>query len=209
MRNTQVMDPGIAFKGVPTTPVGSLPATTPRMGRMARLHSWVRPMRSPQRVHATTRAPHGWLAVGVVWLLCAAGCATPLRPGFEQPSVKVTAFRPLPTEGLAPRFEITLRVVNPNSFDLVLRGLSYKAFLDDYEIIDGATTALPLLPAYGEADIELAASVSLLEGLRFLNNLLQKPKDQLRYRLQAKLDIGTLFPALRIEESGVLGALER
>lgn len=131
-------------------------------------------------------------------------CAT-LRPDFETPAVQVTSFRPLPGEGLAPRFEIGLRVTNPNADELKLRGLSYKVLLDDYEVVQGVANELPVVPGYGAADIKLLASVSLLDGMRFVNQLLQKPAGQVDYRLQAKLDVGALLPAIRVEESGKLG----
>ena len=139
------------------------------------------------------------------WLLLAAGCAT-LRPDFETPSVNLVSFRALPSEGIAPRFEIGLRVLNPNSFDLGLQGMSYKVFLDDYEVVEGVASELPVVPAYGEADIKVMAAVSLLDAVRLVNDRLQKPRGHVEYRLQAKLDVGTLIPAIRIEETGILGA---
>ena len=140
-----------------------------------------------------------------LWVLLAAGCAT-LRPDFETPSVNVVSFRALPSKGFAPRFEIGLRVLNPNSFELGLQGMSYKVFLDDYEVVEGVASELPVVPAYGEADIKVLAAVSLLDAMRLVNDRLQKPRGQVEYRLQAKLDVGTLIPAIRIEETGILGA---
>ena len=137
-------------------------------------------------------------------VLLVTGCAG-IRPGFEPLSVKVVAFRPLPGEGMAPRFEIGLRVVNPNPDALTLRGMSYTVSLDEFDVVDGAANDLPVVPAYGEAQFSVQAAVSLLDAIRFVNNLMQKPAGQVEYKLRAKLDVGAFAPAIRVEQMGLLG----
>lgn len=136
-----------------------------------------------------------------LWVCLAAGCAS-LRPDFEAPSVSVTSFKPVASQGLAPRFEIGLRVVNPNAAKLNMRGMSYRIFLNDYEVVEGAANELPIVPAYGEAEFNVIATVGLIEGIRFVNDLLQKGSGQVIYRFQTKLDVGTMSPAIRIEKTG-------
>jgi LEA14-like dessication related protein len=137
-------------------------------------------------------------------VLCVSACAT-MKPGFETPTVRVMSFRPLPSQGLAPRFEIGLRVINPNADALKLRGMSYNVSLDNYRVVEGAASDLPVVPAYGEATIKLTAAVSLVDAMRFVNGLMSDTDGQVEYRLQAKLDVGALMPAIRIEEKGLLG----
>ena len=75
------------------------------------------------------------------WGLCVslvAGCAL-LSPDFEAPSVSVISFNPLLSQSLEPRFEIGLRVVNPNSKALNLRSMSYKIYLNGYKIVEGVS----------------------------------------------------------------------
>ena len=66
-----------------------------------------------------------FLILFCVWVFLGAGC-TSLRPDFETPSVIITSFNPLSSQVLTPRFEIGMRVVNPNATELSLRGMSYK-----------------------------------------------------------------------------------
>ncbi|MDJ0929053.1 MAG: LEA type 2 family protein [Gammaproteobacteria bacterium] len=139
-----------------------------------------------------------------VALLALSGCAT-LSPDFEQPSVRLVSVQPVSAEGMLPEFLVRLRVVNPNPDALKLRGMSYTFFLDDYDIVTGATSDLPEVPAYGEADIDIQAVVDLVDAIRFINTLMSKSPSEVEYRLQAKLDIGPLLPAIRFEESGRLG----
>lgn len=136
-----------------------------------------------------------------LWLGIVAGCTT-LRPDFETPSVNVTSFKPLHSQSFTPRFEIGMRVVNPNSTRLNLRGMSYKVFLNDYEVVEGAANELPVVPAYGEAQFKVIATVSLMEGMRFVQDMLKNANGQVDYRLQAKLDVGAMIPSIRIEKTG-------
>lgn len=136
-----------------------------------------------------------------LWVCLGAGCAS-LRPDFDAPSVSVTSFTPLTSQSLAPRFEIGMRVVNPNATKLNLRGMSYKVFLNDYEVVEGAANELPVVPAYGEAEFTVIATVGLIEGIRFVNDLLQNTQGQIAYRLQSKLDIGAMASAIRTEKTG-------
>lgn len=130
-----------------------------------------------------------------------AGCAS-LRPAFETPSVDVTSFKLLPSPNLAPRFEIGMRIVNPNAAELRLRGISYKVLLNNYQVVEGAANELPVVPAYGQAEFNVTATVGLIEGMRFVNDMLQNGHGQVAYRLQAKLDIGAMLPSVRVEKSG-------
>lgn len=164
-------------------------------------------MRSMNQLHAKKLAcDSGVSSWALLTLLClcmilATGCQT-LRTDFEEPSVSVTSFEPLSSEGFAPRFEIGLRVVNPNPENLNLRGMSYKLFLNDHEVLDGAANGLPVVPAYGEAEFKVVATVGLIAGIRFVNDMLQNTRGLIAYRLQAKLDAGAMAPTIRIEKVG-------
>jgi LEA14-like dessication related protein len=150
----------------------------------------------------TLPAESGLVMLMVVLLLSA--CAS-LQPSFETPSVDVVSVRPLTSSEIAPRFEITLRVVNPNSSELKLRGMSYKLALDDLDVVEGVASDLPVVPAYGEGDVRLEATVSLIDSLRFVSGVLREGRaEDITWRLQAKLDIGALIPPIRIEERGAL-----
>jgi LEA14-like dessication related protein len=145
--------------------------------------------------------PGSCLLMFCVSLFLVAGCTT-LRPGFETPSVDVTSFRMLPSQTLTPRFEIGMRIVNPNAVRLNLRGMSYKVFLNDYQVVDGAANDLPVVPAYGDAEFKVTATVGLIESMRFVNDMLQNSRGQIAYHIKAKLDIGAMVPSIRVEKSG-------
>lgn len=151
----------------------------------------------------TTRSPVSAALVALfgLWLFLGAGCAT-LSPTFQTPTVNVTSFKLLPSESLTPQFEIGLRVVNPNAEKLSLRGMTYKVYLNEREVVQGAANDLPVVPAYGEAEFKVNANVGLLEGMHFVKDMLKHADGQVAYRVQANLDAGALFPMIRIEKSG-------
>jgi LEA14-like dessication related protein len=133
--------------------------------------------------------------------LTLSGCAV-LRGGLETPNVTVSSFRVLPSEGMLPAFEVGLRIINPNSVALNLRGVSYTVSLDGNEIIKGVANNLPVIEAYGEGEIKLTAAANMFAGMRLVRDLLSNNKDRFDYALEAKLDVGKLLPAIRVTDSG-------
>jgi len=132
-----------------------------------------------------------------------AACAG-MRPGYETPTVTVKSFRALPSDGVVPNFEIGLHVINPNSDALPLRGVAYTINLGGYELIKGVGNELPVIEAYGEGDIVLTASASMLSAIRLINDLMNQPSEKIPYEIAAKLDIGAFRPAIRVREVGEL-----
>ncbi len=149
-----------------------------------------------------TRPPHRPLAA-LLLLVLLAGCAT-MQPGYESPTVTVNHFRALPSEGSAPRFEIGLRILNPNRTPLKLHGIAYDVRLEGHRLLAGVANDLPVVAPYGEADVALVAGVDLLGGLGLVGDLLRSQRGSLTYRLEAKLDVGALQPAIRVDHEGML-----
>ncbi|MEE4218829.1 MAG: LEA type 2 family protein [Xanthomonadales bacterium] len=129
------------------------------------------------------------------------GCAT-MSPDYEEPSVAMTSFRALPSEGMVPAFEVGLRIINPNSQDLDLQGIVYTISLEGHELVKGVGKDFPVIEAYTQEDVTLTASVQLLSGLRLVNELMRSQDPSMNYAFEAKLDLGGLYPSIRISESG-------
>ena len=139
------------------------------------------------------------LVLGMPMLLQA--CAG-LRPGYETPTVSVNSFRAIPSQGALPNFEIGLHVVNPNREPLKLRGVSYTVNLGGHELIKGVGNELPVIEAYGEGGFTLTATPNLLAGIGLVTDLMRSSTDSIDYKLQAKLDVGMIQPAIRITDAG-------
>jgi LEA14-like dessication related protein len=86
--------------------------------------------------------------LAIVTCVILSACAT-LNPNFEEPQVSVNSFKILPGGSINPTFEIGLRVVNPNSMPLNLKGMSYTASIEGNKIFSGVANQLPVITAYG------------------------------------------------------------
>lgn len=137
-------------------------------------------------------------------MLCMlAACAT-MDPDYEPPSVSISSVRALPVASGLPNFEIGLRVLNPNSTPLELRGMSFTISLDGNKLIRGVGNELPVIDAYGAGDFTVTASANVFAGIRFFNDMINNPTDTVTYEVKAKLDVGPFRPAVRISDSGEL-----
>ena len=52
-----------------------------------------------------------------------------MSPDYEEPTVTLSSFKAIPSEGMVPSFEIGLRIINPNSQALNLDGIVYTVSL--------------------------------------------------------------------------------
>ncbi|MDG2271662.1 MAG: LEA type 2 family protein [Halioglobus sp.] len=138
------------------------------------------------------------LVVLVAMLISCASLTSELDP----PKVSLESFRSLPIASGSPRFEIKIRVVNPNKQPLDIAGISYSIELLDREIITGVANDIPVIDGYDDGVITLEAGLQLIEMLRLIAGLGASQSDPLVYRFSAKIDFNGLVPAQRVEESG-------
>ncbi|TXS93027.1 hypothetical protein FV139_13840 [Parahaliea maris] len=136
-------------------------------------------------------------------LLLTGACAS-LMSDMDPPTVSVDNVRSLPARDSGPRFEITLRVANPNKQALDIVGISYTIDILDRELVSGVTNEVPRIEPYAEETVKLEAGINLFEMLRLLAELGQKQGDTLDYRFAAKIDFKGLLPTQRVEERGSL-----
>jgi len=151
------------------------------------------------------KARASWLLMSIACLTTMTGglqgCAS-MRADYEEPAVTVTSFNPAPSDGGALSFEIGLRVVNPNRDPLELQGVAYTITLEGHKLITGVSKDLPVIEGYSEGTFKLLASASLFEAIQLLGDLMNNPKDRISYELETKLDVGTFYPTIRVNNSG-------
>lgn len=143
---------------------------------------------------------HHWIAQ-ILGLIVLAGCAS-LTPDIDPPKISMVSFRNLPTDGGAPRFEIKLRVVNPNQQPLDIAGISYSVELLEKELIFGVANDISPIEGYSEGIVTLNAELQLLELLRLMASLGTTRAEPLVYRFSAKIDFNGFVPTQRVEEGG-------
>lgn len=150
-----------------------------------------------QRRYRKLRSTALLIALAVILQAC-----TGMGRGFETPTVTVSSFRALPSEGAMPAFAIGLRVINPNRDALKLQGVSYTVSLEGHEVIKGVGSDLPVIDGYGEGELMLTATANLFAGIRLITDLMSRSSDSFDYKFEAKLDVGSFWPAIRVTDSG-------
>ena len=145
----------------------------------------------------------------LVALLMLGGCAA-LQPGgsdFDPPTVELMGVKPVRSQGLEARFDISLRVVNPNARALDVEGVYYELWVEDKKLLSGASAEPVTIPAYGEGSLTVSGVASLFGSFSLLTNLMQsKPEDGIEYELKTKISIAGIPTAVRISQKGVFGA---
>ena len=143
------------------------------------------------------------LILSITFMFALNAC-TSMPSDFEEPSVTVTSFTPVPSSSMSPEFDIILHVTNPNREPLELEGMSYTVHLDGNKVLSGVSNNLPVIPAYGEADVNLKATANLFGSLQLLTGLMNQSKDNMVYEFNAKLDAGTFIPNIIVNKKGKL-----
>lgn len=142
-----------------------------------------------------------WVFLCIVAIVLGSGCAA-MRLNYEAPTVSLSSFRILPSDGMGPRFEIGLHVVNPNSSSLKIQGISYTVIIEGHRILTGVANDLPVIDGYGEGDVLLHATADLLNSISLITGMLKAPRDTVAYELVAKLDVGGFHPNIYVEKKG-------
>ena len=137
------------------------------------------------------------------WLLMLSACAT-LTSDVDPPKVTMESFRSIASESGTPRFEIKLRVTNPNKQPLDVAGIGYSVEIQGKELVSGVTNDVPLVEAYSEEVVTLEASLQLFQLLRLVTSLATVESAALAYRFSAKIDFRGFTPTQRIEETGTI-----
>jgi LEA14-like dessication related protein len=111
-------------------------------------------------------------------LLALAACsgAEPVAP-----EVRVVDLRLLESSVFEQRFEIDLRIGNPNDFDLPLDGLTFDLEVNGEDFARGFSNEKVTVPRLGEERLSVVASTTLLELVRQMQLLAER--GDLSYRI--------------------------
>lgn len=134
-------------------------------------------------------------------VLVVAGC-TGLR-NLETPEVVVTSIRSLDATMLAQRFEVGLRIYNPNNRDLQIDGVDFELEVNGQRLVRGTGATDLVLPRLGEADTTVRASTSVLDIARQL--MAAGQSERVSYTLSGRIHLGSVWGgSLPFRRSGEL-----
>lgn len=129
-----------------------------------------------------------------------AACAT--LPDYETPTVNVTSLSMLPSGTMTPRFRIGLHIVNPNRIPLELEGIAYSVYIEDHKVLTGASNELPVIEPFGEGEVTLYAVTNMMGSISLLSDLMNRPRSNYHYKIDAKLAPAGRIPDIRIIDEG-------
>lgn len=142
----------------------------------------------------------------LAWLMIVglSGCAL-IKPSIERPTVVLESLQMLPTNGLSQRFNIGLRMANPNDRPLKIDGINYTLELNGYQLLEGVSNNIPEVDAFSEVTFDVQASTNMFEALRFINNFMGgQAGGDLNYRLHANMSVAGLMQRISVEETGIV-----
>jgi len=147
------------------------------------------------------RRPALPVMAAVLAILVMAGC-TGLR-NLETPEVVVTSIRALDASLLEQRFEVGLRIYNPNNRDLQIDGVDFELDVNGQRLVRGTGATDLVLPRLGEAQTTIRASTSVLDIARQV--MTAGRSETVSYTLSGRVHLGSgLGGSLPFRKSGEL-----
>ncbi len=136
------------------------------------------------------------------------GCAyLPQKP--ESPRVSLIGLNPVSIELFEQRYQVRLRLKNPNDFELPVRGMDFRLDINGEAFADGVSNQTLTVPPFGEEVFELEVSSNLLQVFRQLQSLQQRGAPGLAYRITGSVAVGRYGQRLPFDYSGEFAAQDR
>ena len=130
-----------------------------------------------------------------------AGCAS--LGLHEPPTVNLVGIEPIAGEGLESRFELRLRIQNPNERPIEYDGLWVELAIGGSKLASGVSDRRGTIPRFGEEVLTVPVSVSMSALVRQAIGLATGERPGTEYTMRGKLS-GPVFGATRFESSGDL-----
>lgn len=139
----------------------------------------------------------------IIILVCFMSSCSSLHLKYQEPSVELVSFKVLGIDGFEQKFEIGLKLTNPNNYALPLSGISYELNIAGETLAHGVAADIPTISAFGESRFVVPISTSLLRGVKVIKALLANQGQDINYQLNAQLAIDIPFvPSLNVIEEG-------
>ncbi len=124
---------------------------------------------------------------------------------LESPRVSVVGLRAVEASLFEQRLEVRLRVQNPNSLDIPVRGLDVDVELAEEPFARGSSAREFTVPARGEAEFDMIVTANAATALLRIATADRAEREQIGYRLKGKLStrLGVLR-SIPFEESGTI-----
>lgn len=163
-------------------------------------HASAPPRSGPRRI----AAGRGVRLAALLATATLCGCSL-LVPRLETPHLSVVGIDVVEASAMEQRFNVRMRVQNPNGRALPIRGLSYTMRLAGEDFGRGLMGKSFTVPPLGEAEFDMTVTTNLAMSLLRILPKLQHGQDALDYELKGKVstDLG-LLKTIPFTERGTL-----
>lgn len=142
----------------------------------------------------------------LLMILLLGGCS--LFGTSDPLQVDLAGMEPIPGEGLEMRFNLKLRVQNPNEGAIHYSGVALELDLNDLPLASGVSSQGGTVAGFGERLIEVPITISAFSVLRQAWNITGgSPIQNVPYALRGKLG-GGFWGTRRFTDAGVLSIPE-
>ena len=136
----------------------------------------------------TMRRGHSLLRILMpLTILCVTACAT-VPPDIERPKISIANIAPKDIAVFEQRFDVQLRIQNPNDQELGINGLRCDLEFNDKEFGSGMSGQQVMIPRFGSEIVNVEVITGFSSFLRQFQELNKSGAGKLRYRLK-----GTMF----------------
>ena len=132
-----------------------------------------------------------------------AGCATMVGLS-EAPRVSLVSITPVDFQLFEQRFRVTLRVQNPNSRAITIRGLDYEIVVNERSFAQGVSGKPLTVPAYGENSAEVEVVSTLQRVLEQLEELTKRDRPSIDYKIRGHVRVDGIPIPVPFEYQGTL-----
>lgn len=132
------------------------------------------------------------------------GCSLMRLQQAEPPQVTLASLTPVKLSLFEQRFDVGLRLKNPNDFDLPIEALEYTLAVNGEDFASGVTRTDLQVPALDEEVVTVTVTSNLLSNLGALRRWQQDPPDELAYRLSGRAHLAGSPVRLPFEYSGTV-----
>lgn len=129
--------------------------------------------------------PNSVLLLAVVLFSLATTACSTLPRDFETPKVSVANVAPKDMTLMEQRYDVQLRIRNPNDFDLGIKGIRFDLELNGIEFGSGMSGAKVTVPRFGSEVITAEVITGLGNMLRQAQGL-RSSAGRFQYRLKGK-----------------------
>lgn len=154
-----------------------------------------------------TRSPGLMLIILLAGLFGLNGCAVFDR-SYTEPEVRLANVEMLKSNLWEQSFRLRLRVDNPNSRNLPIRGMHYQVYLNNMRLATGVTDRAFNVPAYGSEYFDITVRSNIWRHLSDLVKLVEH-QQPVNYRIDGHIRTGLfLSPKLTLREEGTIDPSE-